>query len=77
MDDIFAEDENIRLDLISPDNMAKNNGKLQELTTGDKIFRVQSDVDTIRAIISIFNIFNINKPQNWNVLICTPSTVIS
>jgi hypothetical protein len=50
---------------------------VNEFKKNDFVYRCESDVEQIKAIISIFNIFSIDKPQNWNLLICTPATVIS
>jgi hypothetical protein len=57
--------------------LSKGRLKLNELMRGDRIFRVQSDVETIRAIVTIFNICCIDKPSTWNVLVCSPTTVVS
>lgn len=34
-------------------------------------------MDTIRAIVSIFNVCSIRTPAPWNVLACEPTTVVS
>jgi hypothetical protein len=50
---------------------------IDDLIRSDRVFKVQSEVDMVRSIVTIFRTCCIEKPLNWSVLVCTPLTVIS
>ena len=75
LDLMFNPHATVRVD-VQKENVAKNSLKVKELLSCERIFSVKSDIETIKAIVSIFKICSIAKPESWNVFICSPSTVI-
>jgi|LauGreDrversion4_2_1035121.scaffolds.fasta_scaffold734348_1 hypothetical protein len=58
--------------------MAKveNMNRHKELIEGERIFYLTNDIETIKAIISIYSIVGM-KPSSSNVLFCSNMTMLS